>query len=700
MNNPITLNQTLILGVAVATLLGWRGGAHAATRTTAQSGYWTNTATWTDGGTLGLPQTGDQVIISHAVTLDETTPELAAFSNNATLTFLGTNTALRATEVTVNATMTHNAQTATSTNEFGMWVPDNRVWIICSNLTVIAGKIIDANGKGYVGGISNSQTGKGPGGGNPGSGGWSAGGGYGGRGGNGNGTGAVGGGTYGSTNNPVDPGSGGAFGQANGGAGGGAIRIEASGHVRLEGTIRADGGSVGNQSGGGAGGGVWITCNTIGGTGTISVVGGYGGGYGGGGGGGRVAIEYNSAAQALLEIPSIQIAAGRFDTFKAGAAESGEPGTIWLPDSLIWPRATMYGGGDVVIPGFTSWSVSNLTLGSGWFRFTSLTNLVVENNMTIQIGQERTRLTYTGRLTVGNSFVLNDRFDLNWQNVGPNPSLRRMDAGAILLEGNNARMHVFGGVTNEAVTDAGLVAVQGDFVVSSNTILYPYAHPTNGGTLLFTAGNFFVLTNGMVDADAKGYAGTTNTSRGLGPGGSPWNGNGWIAGAGYGGKGGNSAASGEGGIGGPAYGVSNAPVECGSASARGQSLRGWSGGGSIRIIAAQEVRIDGTLSANGESGLYNQDGGGSGGGIFIQCKRFMGNASGVLQARGGNGRSLGGGGGGGRIAVFRSIHAFEGTPQPGNNGTSVDGGTGYQAGAAGTVFWGENAPKGTVIMLR
>lgn len=101
---------------------------------------------------------------------------------------------------------------------------------------------------------------------------------------------------YGSVVFPTDFGSGGGNGSnALGGAGGGAIRLQVGGTLRIDGDIQADGlGGGGDDGGGGAGGSVWLTVGTLAGGGSISASGGSGHTFGGGGGGGRMAIEYGT----------------------------------------------------------------------------------------------------------------------------------------------------------------------------------------------------------------------------------------------------------------------------------------------------------------------------------------------------------------------------------------------------------------------
>lgn len=90
-------------------------------------------------------------------------------------------------------------------------------------------------------------------------------------------------------------------------------------------------------------------------------------------------------------------------------------------------------------------------------------------------------------------------------------------------------------------------------------------------------------------------------------------------------------------------------------------ILGGDGGGIVYISATNgTVRIDGEINADGEAGnLWVQNtcgGGGAGGTIFIEARRFIGGKTAVLSADGGNTTPISGvpsgGGGGGRIAVW------------------------------------------------
>jgi len=98
----------------------------------------------------------------------------------------------------------------------------------------------------------------------------------------------------------------------------------------------------------------------------------------------------------------------------------------------------------------------------------------------------------------------------------------------------------------------------------------------------------------------------------------------------------------------------------------------------VSIRATGAIRVNGTISANGDSPNHERAGGGSGGGILLEANLISG--SGSISANGGSGEpDFGGGGGGGSIALVCGTNEFTGS-------ISAFGGAGYQAGGAGTVF--------------
>ena len=167
---------------------------------------------------------------------------------------------------------------------------------VTGNATVQAGGGIIADATGYASGLGfgagkytvSSASGT-----------VGGGGGYGGYGAAGGGTvPASGGSTYQRVTNPTDPGSGGGSGSQSslaGGAGGGAIRMNVTGTLLVNGRVSANGGlGLTQGGGGGSGGSVWLTAGTLAGNGIISANGGSGNQLGGGGGGGCISLQYGA----------------------------------------------------------------------------------------------------------------------------------------------------------------------------------------------------------------------------------------------------------------------------------------------------------------------------------------------------------------------------------------------------------------------
>lgn len=162
---------------------------------------------------------------------------------------------------------------------------------------------------------------------------------------------AMGGEPYGAASAPVDLGSsggtGGVYGRA---AGGGHLRLFASGAVELSGLIDASGASNGPWAGGGAGGSVWLVASSVGGGGSIAASGGSGGA---GGGGGRIALFTNATSP----LPPLLKAGGGAGLADGGAPSNGGAGTVAAPagDSLIsldFPLDQGEGDGTVSFSGF------------------------------------------------------------------------------------------------------------------------------------------------------------------------------------------------------------------------------------------------------------------------------------------------------------------------------------------------------------
>jgi hypothetical protein len=171
-----------------------------------------------------------------------------------------------------------------------------------------------------------------------------------------------------------------------------------------------------------------------------------------------------------------------------------------------------------------------------------------------------------------------------------------------------------------------------------------------------------ITVDGIISVYRSGF------SYGQGPGvGDP------QTGGGYGGKGGDYSTY----QGGPTYGVADQPSALGSGGRASGNHHGGRGGGAMKLVVSDTLAVNGTLSANGETGPGQFAGGGSGGSIWIDADTLAG--SGSLTATGGSGSRAGGGGG--RIAAYFNLD----TSSLSTN-AAVDGGTGgYNDGDDGTI---------------
>jgi len=139
---------------------------------------------------------------------------------------------------------------------------------------------------------------------------------------------------YGNALNPVLTGcSGGAYSSYAGGLGGGALSLNVTGILQVDGYVHANGAAGSVYSGGGSGGSVLIYVNQLTGYGYIQSNGGAGGPQGnypgGGGSGGRIAI-YSSLNQTF--VGAVQAFGGSGVNGTNGAGMTGAAGTIVLVD--------------------------------------------------------------------------------------------------------------------------------------------------------------------------------------------------------------------------------------------------------------------------------------------------------------------------------------------------------------------------------
>ncbi len=721
------MNRTHLLRFCVSVLLG-AGVAQATTKTWSGAGDWfADTGNWSPSP----PVTGDSVEVAagSSLTLTNSPPALAALTQlGGTLTFTGWDTVLTAATVTVSGTLTHPAQSATSTNALGVWVPDNRIQIACETFTLSGAGKINVTLKGYI--SQADQHGYGPGGGMTGTGPRASGAGHGGTGGRGGVSHQlVGGNVYGSLTEPVDPGSG--AGGSSGFPGGGAVRIEATGAVTIDGDILADaGGGTGWNNGGGSGGSVWIVCETLAGSGTISARGGAGGDQGGSGGGGRIAIDYDAAAQAALDpAPAVTLTAvngsgAGHSTWNGIRAEHriGNPGTVHLPDRALLRPILNLGGALHFADHAADWTTPSLMLTGVVPRFPDDFALTVEGDLTATAGGGLVMVNQTGlngRLAIdGNASFTGGRIQYHFATNAPATA----SIGGDLALSAGAQAHFFAAATNgvNGFPYGGLLSVGGTVTLSgSSTRFFPFSNPTNSGSLKMRVGAFDLQAGAIVDANetgCRGGIGNGGEPRGHGVGGGR-HANSRGGGGGYGGKGGDSTSVGL-GSGGPAYGDDDLPMHPGSGAGGGTtqgSLRPNPAGGLVWIVADGHIQIDGTIRANAGANAHGS-GGSSGGGVLLVGTSFDMGAGALITANGHLAETwAGGGGGGGRVAVLTlNVEGYRdlrngnlkvvkrsATPPAYADKIMVNGATGQNPGGNGTIVFGDQVYRqGSMIILR
>ena len=508
------------------------------------------------------------------------------------------------------------------------------VRIIAENITIEEGGLITATGEGYA---ANQGLGAGD---------YGSGGAYGGRG-AGDNTIEVdslygeGGSTYGSPYQPIDLGSGGGDCQGEiGGGGGGAMFLEVSDTLTVDGEIVSNGEESVYPAGSGSGGSIYIVTEELIGTGYIYANGGDSGGAAGGGG--RIAIYYS-----INDFPEENIYTYGGD----GSNEfNGGTGTIFL-------KSSSESGGDLVIrsgevPTGATTSFKKLETALERLEILNLSHVYIEdtlNNFTAnEIYIDNSILETEGEVTINSTQIFSYKSSL----VVPSQVYVNINGGNIFLNDDSS--------------------FNGNFNIISDSLI--------------------IDNTSTISARGKGYLGDEGPGAGD-----------MASGGGYGGLGGGDYI-GEDlsvyGIKGSTYGNQENPVDFGSGGGSYRGI-GGSGGGFIKIENSGNLTVEGSISSNGNggspppNGIHYYGGGGAGGTIHISTDVLLG--SGTISADGGGiDRSCGGGGG--RIAVYyENISDFLGSTQA-HGGTGSPNSQEYQ-GEGGTIWMKQkSSPYGELYL--
>ena len=650
--------------------LSWQGG---------ETGRWSDPANW--GGVL--PQVGDFVTVGEGVevSLDTATPVLGSLTLQGTIEATGWGNSINAETVLVE-----EGGVITCVGGFGsMGEVSNRVWIVCRDLTVAQGGRIDVTGKGWS--VGPGVYGAGPGAGTvP-----CCGGCYGGFAGSGY-IGFENSGQmmmpYGDAEDPRDPGSAGSaavLGDAAycGGNGGGAVLIEATGAVTLNGQIVADGtnGSGNKQgaaSGGGSGGGVSIRCTTISGTGSFSARGGNkAAGAGGNGSGGRIAVHYDLTEQAKLSRPGFTFDVGTpIVTTTYGyesSPDNGEGGTVWLPDAALIAPEEFNITGQVLIDG-AELSVPTLVIDSRRVAFTQDGfKLTVDGDVTLQ-GTGAATLELGGGLLVHRAYGCWDSIGhTGFRRFGDQSPIDIRIGGNLTLGGTRSEVVLRGAKMTAADADpadcrpvGGTLKVGGTLSVALNSRVVTVSHYCTGVSPRIECGNFVLAEGATVTASSQGYYSKNplatlplegEGSYGFGP---------WSAGPGYttgycapgASHLGLGGAGEEGNMGKSLpdtylYDTAEMPHMPGSGCANTFGTTQAAVGGVIFIEVEGRCRILGTVVADGSLQGSGHGSGCAGGAIYVRARKLYLSPTSIVRAKGASCLGNGGCGGGGGVALYR-----------------------------------------------
>ena len=339
--------------------------------------------------------------------------------------------------------------------------------------------------------------------------------------------------TYGSATKPTDLGSGGVNYSGNR-AGGGAIRIMVSDTFTNNGTITSNGYPSSS------GGSIYISTNTMTGSGKFNANGGalYDNGYTKSpGGGGRIAIYYKTSS-----FNGTAEAKGGCGQYDGMTMSCGQNGTVGIFDETS----------------------NDLYLNGSW-KFLQADAPFSFNNIFVSNGAQITSENGVSITANNLSFNKNSSFALADNQILNIPTITLDGGSTMTLSGNET-------ITTNSLTLNG----------NSTIITAP------GKILSLNIPNITINSGSYISADGKGYG------ESAGPGAptaiyDPNNPGTYYAGASYGGLGNGSAK--------PTYGSVTQPVDFGSGGNGSYSA----GGGAIRLISTGNFINNGIISANGST---------------------------------------------------------------------------------------------------
>lgn len=633
--------------------------------------------------------------------------------------------------------------TATTTQSYSLELSSDYVY-------VAAGASIDVTGKGYLGANRGGNGSIGRTRGNITTGGASStpiivsGGGHGGNGGRraNNTTLTPGPASYGNLFQPIYPGGGSSG--SPGGNGGGVIRITTK-QLRLEGSIRANGAAANTNATapGGAGGSIWIQTDAISGPGMIEANGGGRSGQSAAGGaGGRIALYYKNSLNFSLEG---QVSAGGMASrinYSRGCCDhyshhSGGAGTIYLK-AQAQQYGTLVVGADglktqrqqIPLPQvgkstLTGVTPSTLTNTLAKWEPGALVGLFVNPNLkqsklyritantattlTLNVGSDNLTAVAKAGDTYQGVLQLDALVVRNAASVGTEDQLRIGIGGGDGLRVTTTSVlfarHLTTAPATDLILDDSLLFLGQPLALRSLTLRNNASIQGFRSTTTEFWPITLKLTNDLnidetssINANAIGYLGANrhgNGSTGRTAGNSTTEGAKRYVGGAHGGPGGYYTFNV-----GPTqpYDSMFEPKEPGGGAGHRVTQYNYAHGGGVINITAANIKLDGSITANGGlDSIY----GGAGGSVVIRTGTLRG--KGTVEANGGgkNGSSQAPGGGG-RIAIYYSNMSQFPMAQLSASGAGVKASTSstrYVTSGPGTIFLkGTSQKYGTLLV--
>jgi hypothetical protein len=297
-----------------------------------------------------------------------------------------------------------------------------------------------------------------------------------------------------------------------GGPGGGAINLNVTGTLQVDGRISAVGGAaLSSNMGGGSGGGITLTVGTLSGSGVIAANGGAGNGLGGGGGGGRISITYTANAFS-----------GLMSAYGGGGYAWGGAGTIYTKASKAsWGQVLADNGGRAGTN--TSWTEAgtfDLTVTAGAvasppFQGQTFGNLLVTSNGWLSLGGPQLIVRSNATVLAGGGIIADGTGFAAGQGIGAGKSAYSSTSGYV---GGGGGYGGFGAASGGAIPAFGGStygsAIDPVFVGGSGGGYYTSSSPGGaGGGAIYITVTGALLVNGRISAN-----GTAGVGQGTGGG--------------------------------------------------------------------------------------------------------------------------------------------------------------------------------------